>query len=218
MQQNLRKIYVLSGLGVDHRVFAAIDFGNFEVVHLPWLKPEDKESISAYAGRISALITDQTPILIGLSFGGIMAQEIARIIPCAKIILIASAKTKAELPAIYRFIGGTRLHKLVPGFLFAYSGQFTEWFFGAKTEVQKKLLATILRETDPAFRDWAINALLTWHQNSPPGKSISIHGSRDRIIPIRNVAADFIVPGAGHFLTVTHAKEVSELLQIILKQ
>lgn len=218
MQQNLPKIYVLSGLGVDHRVFAAIDFGNFEVVHIPWLKPEGKEPISAYASRISALITDQTPILIGLSFGGIMAQEIARIIPCAKIILIASAKSKAELPAIYRLIGSTRLHKLVPGFLFTYSGRFTQWFFGVKTEAQKKLLAIILKETDPEFRNWAINALLTWAGDHTSGSTISIHGSKDRLIPIRNVAADFTLPGAGHFLTVSHAKEVSELLQIILKQ
>lgn len=218
MQQKLPKIYVLSGLGVDHRVFTGIDFGAFEVIHIPWLQPQAKETIAAYAARLAALITDRAPILIGLSFGGIIAQEIARIIPCKQIILIASAKNKWELPSVYRIIGISCLHHLVPGFLFTYSGRLTEWFFGVKTGDQKNLLAIILKETNPAFRSWAINALLTWpHKDQAPANTVSIHGSKDRLIPIRNVIATFTIQGAGHFLTVTHAKEVSELLRSILK-
>lgn len=219
MQQKLPRIYVLSGLGVDHRVFADIDFGSSEVIHIPWLQPQPKETIAAYAARLTVFIADHSPILIGLSFGGIIAQEIARIIPCKQIILIASAKNKWELPPAYRIIGISRLHHLVPGCLFTYSGRLTEWFFGVKTEDQKKLLTIILKETDPVFRTWAINVLLTWSgKDKAPGNTVSIHGSKDRLIPIRNVAADFTLPGAGHFLTVTHAKEVSEHLQVILKQ
>ncbi|MBL7704140.1 MAG: alpha/beta hydrolase [Taibaiella sp.] len=219
MQEILPKIYVFSGLGVDHRVFADIDFGNFEVIHIPWLQPQAKETIAAYATRLAALITDHYPILIGLSFGGIIAREIARIIPCKQIILIASAKNRWELPPVYRVIGISRLHHLIPGFLFTYSGRLTQWFFGVKTKDQKKLLAIILKETNPVFRSWAINALLTWSgKDHAPGNTVSIHGSKDRLIPIRNIAADFTLPGAGHFLTVTHAQEVSEHLQLILKQ
>lgn len=219
MQQKRPKIYIFSGLGVDHRVFADIDFGSFEVIHIPWLQPQAKETIAAYATRLAALIKDHSPILIGLSFGGIIAREIARIIPCKQIILIASAKNKSELPAVYRIIGMSRLHHLVPGFLFTYSGRLTQWFFGVKTEDQKQLLAIILKETNPVFRSWAINTLLTWtRKDQAPANTVSIHGSKDRIIPIGNVVADFILPGAGHFLTVTHAKAVSELLQVILKQ
>ena len=217
MQQRLSKIYVLSGLGVDHRVFSDIDFGNVEVIHMPWLQPQKKETITGYAARLAALITDELPTLIGLSFGGVIAQEIARIIPCSKVILIASAKNPSELPAIYRLIGKTRLHQLVPGFAFTYSGPIVAWLFGARKENEKKLLTVILKETDPVFRSWAINTLLTWTHNEPVLKhTISIHGSLDHIIPIRNIVADFIVQGAGHFLTVSHAMEVSKLLQKIL--
>lgn len=217
MQQRLSKIYVLSGLGVDHRVFSDIDFGNVEVIHMPWLQPQKKETITGYAARLAALITDELPTLIGLSFGGVIAQEIARIIPCSKVILLASAKNPSELPAIYRLIGKTRLHQLVPGFAFTYSGRIVAWLFGARKENEKKLLTVILKETDPVFRSWAINTLLTWTHSEPVLKhTISIHGSLDHIIPIRNIAADFIVQGAGHFLTVSHAMEVSKLLQKIL--
>ncbi len=217
MQQQLPKIYVLSGLGVDHRVFANIDFGDYKPIHIPWLQPKTREPITDYATRLAALITDDAPILIGLSFGGIMAQEISRIIPCKKIILIASAKNQAELPLIYRLIGKSRLHQLVPSFLFYYSGRLTNWLFGAKMENEQKLLALILKETEPVFRSWAINALLTWkHTNQHPGNIISIHGDKDRLIPIHNVAVDFIIPGAGHFLTVSHAAAISDLLKKIL--
>ncbi len=217
MQQRLSKVYVLSGLGVDHRVFAGIDLGKVEVIHIPWLQPQAKESIAGYAARLAALIPDELPILIGLSFGGIIAQEIARIKPCSKVILIASVKNQSELPAVYRYIGKTRMHQLVPGFVFAYSGWITEWLFGADKEHEKKLLAIILRETDPVFRSWAINILLTWQNRERyPANIISIHGSKDRLIPVHNVRADFIVPGAGHFLTVSHAAATSNLLKKIL--
>lgn len=218
MQQQLPKIYVLSGLGADHRVFASIDFDGFEVVHIPWLQPGVKETIASYAARLATLITLPYPILVGLSFGGIMALEIARIIPCKKIILIASAKNQAELPLVYKIIAATRAHKLAPSFLFSRSGRLAEWLFGVNTAAEKQLLATILKETNPAFRTWAINALLTWtNKNQVPANTVSIHGTEDRLIPLRNVTADFIIQGAGHFLTVTHAAAINELLKNNLK-
>lgn len=217
IQHKPEKIYVLSGLGVDHRVFAGIDFGTLEVVPISWLQPFPHEPLADYARRLSAQITEAFPIILGLSFGGIMAQEIARIIPCRKIILLASAQTKYELPGLYRFFGKLNLHKLVPGFFFKYSWALTEYFFGVSTTQEKKLLALILKETDPVFRSWAIHALLHWDRTQAIDNSIVVHGSKDKIIPISKVQADFTVRDAGHFMTVTHAGLLCELLKKIVK-
>jgi len=43
-------------------------------------------------------ITEPDPVLIGLSFGGIMCTEIAKQIPVEKIIIISSIKHSGELP------------------------------------------------------------------------------------------------------------------------
>lgn len=211
-----QKVYILSGLGVDSSVFETIDFGIYETIHLPWLQPQTKESMHEYALRISALIPENNPTIIGLSFGGIMAITIAQLRPCKKIILLASAKTHHELPAYYSIIGNIGLHHLVPEFLFSKTNFFIHWMFGLTNKNEKQLLATILKNTDPVFRKWAIDNLLHWKNHIIPNNVISIHGDKDRMIPIKNVKVDYIIPNGGHFMTVNQSEIISKLLQSIL--
>ncbi|MGA9212527.1 MAG: alpha/beta hydrolase, partial [Kaistella sp.] len=113
----MNKIYIFSGLGVDQRVFENIDFGDLDVEFMDWIQPLKKESLENYAQRISQKITSFNPTLIGLSFGGIIAVEISKIIQTKKVILIASAKTKNELPKTYHLAGKLKLNNLIPNSL-----------------------------------------------------------------------------------------------------
>src|SRR6185295_12662907 len=103
------EIYILSGLGADERVFKSIDFGNHEIHFIQWVPPLLNESIEEYSKRISTQIKSPRPILIGLSFGGMMAVAISKHIETEKIILIASAKTKKEIPFYFRTIGALQI-------------------------------------------------------------------------------------------------------------
>lgn len=80
----MNKIYIFSGLGVDKRVFENINFGNLNVHFVDWIEPLKNESLEDYAKRISIPFKDDNPILIGLSFGGILAVEISKIIKTKK--------------------------------------------------------------------------------------------------------------------------------------
>ncbi len=60
---------------------------------MDWIEPLKNESLKNYAQRISNKITSDNPTLIGLSFGGILAVEISKILKLQKVILISSAKT-----------------------------------------------------------------------------------------------------------------------------
>ena len=64
--------------------------------------------------EISQQIKDKNPILIGLSFGGIVATELSKIISVEKLILISSLKTKSEIPLIYRLAGKLHIHRIIP--------------------------------------------------------------------------------------------------------
>ena len=110
----MKNIYVISGLGADERVFYKTNFGNNNVTHIHWVTPLHNETIEAYALRLCTHIHHETPILVGLSFGGMVAMEVAKHIATEKIILISSAKTKHELPKFYRIVGKLNLHKLIP--------------------------------------------------------------------------------------------------------
>lgn len=209
----MQNIYIFSGLGADKRVFQYIDFSDFAVTFIEWIEPVANETIEAYALRISQAIKSPNPVIIGLSFGGIMAMEVAKILKPSKIILIASAKTKYELPFYYRFAGFLGLHHLLPTKLLKQANFFSNWFFGTVTPQDKKLLKEILKDTAPVFLKWAIDKIVTWQNTVVPQNIVHIHGQADRILPIFFVKCDSKVKNGGHFMTVNKAKELTELIQ-----
>ena len=108
-------IFTLPGLGFDSRIFSKIDFGDAEVHHMEWMEPLSiNEPVGTYAGRLAASLktSGQGIILVGHSFGGIMAQEIARHVPVNKIILVSSVKSRSELPAWFRAVEILGAHRI----------------------------------------------------------------------------------------------------------
>jgi len=213
----VNEIYIFSGLGVDKRVFDNIDFGSLNPKFIDWIPPLKNESLSSYSKRISKKIDSENPILIGLSFGGIVATEISKNINTKKLILIATAKTKYELPLLYRIAGKLYLNKLIPNRILKKQNLLTNWFFGVKTIQDKKLLKQILKETDLNFLKWAINEIVNWKNIEKIKNYIHIHGNKDKIIPIRNVEADFIINNGGHFMTVTKSAEIEKIIKIVIR-
>lgn len=210
-------VYIFSGLGADERVFQNLDFSSYNSIFVKWIEPNCNESIESYSTRILKQITTTKPVLIGLSFGGIIAIEIAKLIETEKIVLISSAKNQSEIPYYYRFAGKLMLHKIIPSRLLRISNLFTNWFFGVNSTNEKHLLKQILKDTDPIFLKWAILNILCWKNNEVLNNVIHIHGASDRILPIRFVNASFIIRHAGHFMVLNKAKEVQEIINQNIK-
>ena len=93
----MKNVYIFSGLGADKRVFQKMDFSEYNATFVEWILPNRTENIESYSKKLTEQIKHEKPILIGLSFGGIIATEIAKIIETEKIILIDSAKNKTEI-------------------------------------------------------------------------------------------------------------------------
>jgi len=157
-----KNIYILSGLGADERVFKRLNFTGYSVRFIQWEIPNKNDSIENYASKICKQITTPKPILIGLSFGGIMAIEIAKQIETEKVILLASVKTKNEIPFYYRWAGNMRLHKLIPARFLVHSNPITNWLFGTASAVEKKLFRQMLLDTHPQFLLWATDRVALW--------------------------------------------------------
>lgn len=212
------KVYIFSGLGADERVFEGIDWQEFEPVFIPWLRPRAKESMEKYALRMSAGISGPEPLLLGMSFGGMMAVEVSKHVKASRIVLLSSAKNRNELPWYFKLIGCMRLHRAVPPGVLKSSSFITHWFFGTKTEEEKQTLRTILRETDPVYLRWAIDAVLRWKNRHVPENLVHIHGTADRILPYRFVNCDFAVRNGRHFMVVSERRTVNALLLQSLRQ
>jgi len=124
----MSKIYIFSGLGVDERVFATIDFSGLNTVFVDWIDPLKNETFESYAKRISKDF-EKDSVLIGLSFGGMLAVEVSKIIPVKKVILIASAKNKNELPKWFLLAGKLKLNRILPSLLLNTTNFVTNWLF-----------------------------------------------------------------------------------------
>ena len=209
----MSKIYIFSGLGVDQRVFNKMNFDGFNVEFIDWILPLKNETIQDYAKRISQKIIEKDVVLIGLSFGGMLAVEVAKIIPVRKVILIASAKNKFEVPLLYRIAGKLWLHKFIPSIVFKWNNFCTYWLFGIQTKEEKMLFKNILKDTDNNFLRWAINEILRWKNIDVPINYVHIHGTNDRILPSHNCKVDYFIENGGHFMTVNKAKEIEKIVK-----
>ena len=206
-------IYIFSGLGADERVFQKLDFTGLTITFIHWIIPQEKETIEDYATRLLSQIKTTKPTLVGLSFGGIMAVEVAKQIDTEKVILIASAKTKTEIPFYYRLAGQLKIHRFLPTTLLKKSNYISNWFFGVSSSFDKELLKTILKETDTTFLTWAIAKIVSWTNQTELKNLKHIHGTADRILPLRFVNCDFKVNNGGHFMTLNKANELTKLIR-----
>jgi esterase/lipase len=207
----MKEIYLISGLGADKRVFDFLDLSDFKVNYINWIDPGNNESIEDYAFRISKQINSVNPVLIGVSFGGMIAIEIGKNIEVDKIVLISSAQSKQDIPFVYRFIGQLKLNKLIPTSLLQNVNFLTYWFFGVKNQTEKALLKSIIRDTDANFLRWAIDKIVNWNNVSEVHNIITIHGVSDRILPIQK--PDYEIAEGGHLMIINKAREVSRILK-----
>ncbi|MDR3157866.1 MAG: alpha/beta hydrolase [Zoogloeaceae bacterium] len=205
------RLCLFSGLGADERVFQFLDFSGWETTSIRWIKPEPMEPIAHYARRLLAQIPDAPSILLGVSFGGMVAVEVAKLIAAEQVILISSAATRQDLPIYTRLAKILNMRRCLPMRWLTIPNPLTAWLFGAQTPAERKLLADILRDTDPAFLSWAIEKILNWENTWKPENLVRLHGARDRILPARH--ADFEIAGGGHFMAVNRAAEISGILR-----
>ena len=204
--------YLIPGLGADERVFRRLRLAG--TVHiLQWLAPQSPtEPLAHYAARLAEAVPPTEPCwLVGVSFGGLLAQEIGRLRPLARVVLISSLGQPTDLPPLLRLAGATGLHRLVPFGLLKWLPRAAQWFFGARGGTEYRLLRQILHDTNPAFARWATAQLLSWRGPGLPSL-VRLHGTRDRLLPAGTAHIDYLVPGAGHFLIVSHAAQVSQML------
>lgn len=208
----MKNVYIFSGLGADKRTFKNIDFSGFDTTFIEWLTPTKNETLENYSLRLTKQIKTEKPILVGLSFGGIVATEVAKHIDTEKIILISSAQTKQEIPFYYQIAGLLKLHKLLPTRLLKYPNFLSYWFFGTNNKLDKQLLSNILQDTDPTFLKWAINKIVTWTNTTKHKNVKHIHGTADRILPMKFTKFDKKIIDGGHFMIVNKADELTKII------
>lgn len=212
------KAYFISGMAADARVFRHIRLPEgYEPVYLDWIDPVPHESLRSYALRLAERIDRNHPfILLGLSFGGMLGTEIAKKFKPALTILISSIPVSSQLPGYYRMAKKMRLHQLVPISVLK-SGAIVKRFFTKESPDNKKLLAQVIRESDPRLIRWSMEAILGWENDEVPEPICHIHGTRDEILPIRYTHPTHTVENGSHMMVLEQATRINEILHKVLQ-
>lgn len=214
----MQKIHFISGLGADKRAFHFLDLSFCEPKFVKWIAPNKNESLKSYALRLFACINDPQAVIVGVSFGGMLATEIAKTYPETKVVVISGCKTYREIPAYLRFWRWVPVYKWMSGKGMKLSGKVVLKILGAKGAAQQQLQMEILQSSNPAFTRWAMDAIVKWDNEVVPPNVIHIHGSADRLLPMKYVKCDHTIAGGEHVMILDKAEEITQFLKRVLIQ
>lgn len=214
-------VYFMPGLAASPAIFERIDLPaeTFEMCFLEWQIPLERESLQDYAKRISENIKHENPVLIGVSFGGILVQEISKIIKPRKVIIISSVRCNAEFPRRMKIAKATKVYRLFPANLADKMDALAKFSLGEKINQRLKLYEKFLAVRDNNYLQWAVRQVILWERTTIDENVIHIHGDADEVFPIKYIKNCIVVKGGTHIMILNKFRWLNENLpQIILAE
>lgn len=195
----------MPGLAANPMIFERIklDDALFDVYYLEWELPKYKEVLEDYAKRMALYVKKENAVLIGVSFGGILVQEMAKFLNVQKVIIISSVKSKLEFPKRIHFARKTLVYKLIPIRLILSFGKLAQFVFGEKMSHRMQLYDTFLSVRDIYYLKWSIEKVVLWNRSRVDERVIHIHGDKDNMFPIQNIRKCVVVEGGTHVMIYT---------------
>ena len=218
MPDNKIHVYLMPGMAANSSIFDGLQLPpeTFVTHKLDWFLPKKKMSLNAYAHEMLKQVRHESPVLVGVSFGGQLVQEMAKIIDTRKVIIISSVKSKKEMPKKMIFAKYTKAHKLLPTGMVTNIELLVKYAFGENVNKRLELYEKYLSIRDKAYMDWAIDTMVNWNQEEPLPNVVHIHGELDNVFPIGNIKDCIPVKNGKHAMIVYRAKWFNENLPAII--
>ena len=212
-------IYFMPGLAASPKIFEnlAFDLNRYTLHYLNWIAPQTPdEDISSYACRLSAHIKEKNPVLIGVSFGGIIVQELVSYVHPKKVIIISSVKHQDELPKRFKIAKLTKIYKVFPTKVIENFEDYLGFFIGKGLKKRADLYKKYLSIRSKEYLQWSIASIIKWQQTIPIKNIVHIHGTNDAVFPIKNIQNTIQVKGGTHIMVLTKAKKISKIIDTVL--
>lgn len=209
----MAKLVLLPGIERGYPVFDRVQplLPDAEVLHYP--VPSGKPSIASMATQLADAISPES-VLVGISFGGIVAQELASQLSPKGCVIISSVRSPKQFPFwmwIGKLIGGSNACRLLE--------RYASWIRAVPGLRNTRVSRVAQQQFGPCsnWRRWATSAILSWQPTSIDNTPIfQIHGSEDRTFPLRFTSPDLVIRGGKHALTVSHPQETAnEIKQFV---
>lgn len=218
MDQEKIHVYFMPGMAANSTIFENIHLPeeDFETHRLEWFVPDKNMTLASYARKMTKNIKHRNPVLIGVSFGGILVQEMANFIPTKKVIVISSVKKSSELPKRMLFAKYTKVHKLLPTGLVNNVELLVKYAFGETLNKRLELYEQYLSIRDKYYIDWSIDQIVNWKQSECSKNLVHIHGDKDAVFPISHINDCIHVKNGTHTMIIHRARWFNEHLPTII--
>ncbi|NNE02954.1 MAG: alpha/beta hydrolase [Eudoraea sp.] len=213
-------VYLMPGMATNSTIFKNIVLPetHFQMHSLEWFVPKKNMTLEAYAKAMIGHIKHKNPVLIGVSFGGFLVQEIAKHLSVRKVIIISSVKRRSEMPKRLIFAKYTKIHKLLPTGLVNNLDLLAKYAFGEMVTQRLELYKEYLTVKDKYYLDWSIDQIVHWDQEEHSEDVIHIHGEKDAVFPIQYIEDCLRVENGTHTMIIHRYKWFNERLPTIILQ
>lgn len=214
----------IPGLGYDHRIFDFLRLSGHECIYLDWIEPKPTEPLDQYAKRLAEPIMDlPSVVLIGHSFGGITAQEIARQLSnrVKGVILLSSVVARSELPLWMKLAYPLKLNLLPIRKMSAATVGLWGSKHGFDTRQRRELFVDMVTRHSNRYFRWALHQLSVWKGQGafPREKVFQINGTSDLTFPIARIQKpDYTIKEGNHVFMFEHGNLTSDLIEQQIKQ
>src|SRR5262245_42831911 len=207
---------MVTGLGACERLFGPQSAGGLEFEAVRFPIPERGDDLPTYAARIAERMElNSDCVLAGVSFGGMVACELAKVCRAQSVLLIASCRCRDVLPAYYSAVEW--VSRIVPDWLVRRRAAASSRILArleSLDDEQARLIREMSSDVPIDFLRRVGRMIVRWKGAGPlPCPVAHIHGGRDRIIPLGGVKPDELVPDGGHLINLTHAERVNAFVR-----
>ena len=184
-----------------------------------WLEPKPNEELSTYVYRLSAQVenTGRPRVLVGHSFGGILVQELQRVVKVEKLVLISTITSPHEMPFNLRLLKYTKLHFLIRTILLNQTLKLWGALHGYDTEKLRDIFKSSASRMSSHYFRWAVDKVVNWQSISSNCPVLRIHGSRDRTFPL-TPDGNFTTEPGDHLLVYKHGPAISQRIDAFLTE
>jgi pimeloyl-ACP methyl ester carboxylesterase len=216
------KIYLIPGLGFDHRIFQHLDFQCGDVRYLDWIDPIKKETIVDYTQRLFAEIADdqEKKVLIGHSFGGVVAQEIAAVKKIDQVILLSSIRSRDEMPRSMKLAKPFGIHHLFTKELSVKTVQYWGENHGFESYEDQAMFKSMVGQQSNLYLQWAFKTISGWSGSEvlPGTKVFQIHGTNDKTFPLKKIVnPDKVIENGSHIMVFKQPDKINKILNTVIE-
>ncbi|MAB49700.1 MAG: alpha/beta hydrolase [Flavobacteriaceae bacterium] len=219
MTSNITHVYLMPGMAANPSIFEYIELpkDKYKIHWLEWQIPDKDESLTDYAKRMCKFIEHDNSVLLGVSFGGMLVQEMSKFLNLKKLFVVSSIKSYHELPKHMKLLKYTKAYKILPTKLVSNIDLLAKYALGETIKKRVDLYKKYLSVNDTVYLDWAIKQVVCWKQEEPNPDAIYIHGDKDMVFPHSCTGNCIIIKGGTHIMIINKYKWFNENLPKLIE-